>query len=317
MSRSSVNADLTRNSAAAGARQVAGLLAGAMPRLGSLVRLARPGDWIKNVFMLLPVPFALADGATLDPAAFLLGLLGFCLINSAVYTFNDLCDAAADRLHPKKRYRPIAAGEVSRPLAVGQIVVLLAAGTGLALAADRPGVGALCAVYVAVNAAYSTGAKHAALLDVFLLSSGFVIRVLLGCALVCAVASPWLVLCTSSLALFLGFTKRRADLLDGLDESHRPSLRGYSREFLDHAITICAGVALLAYAIYTIESALLVKSRAMASMPFVAYGILNYLRLANTGTHGGSPVEVAYTSRSTQLCAVGWILAVVWSLKPW
>lgn len=315
MSRSPVSFDLTRTAAAVATRRMARQLAAALPTLGALVRLARPADWIKNVFVLLPVPFALADGAAFEPAAFLLGLLGFCLVNSAVYTLNDLCDAAADRRHPKKRYRPIAAGEVSPKMAVGQILVLLASGTGLALAAGKTGVGALCAVYVGVNLAYSLGAKHAALLDVFLLSSGFVIRVLLGCALVSATASPWLLLCTSSLALFLGFTKRRADVLAGLDESHRPSLRGYTREFLDHAITICAGVALLAYAVYTIESDVLVESRAMASMPFVAYGILNYLRLANSGNHGGSPVEVAYTSRSIQLCGLGWILAVVWSLK--
>jgi len=117
--------------------------------------------------------------------------------------------------------------------------------------------------------------------------------------------------------LFLGFTKRRAALLDGLDARHRPSLQGYTCEFLNHAITICAGVALAAYALYTIESDVLLPGRAMASMPFVAYGIFNYLRLANMGSYGGSPVEAAYTSRSIQLCALGWILAVLWSLKTW
>jgi 4-hydroxybenzoate polyprenyltransferase len=286
---------------------------GSLP--AQLVRLARPWHWIKNGFVLVPVPFALAVGAKLDFAVFALGLLGFCLINSAVYTLNDLCDAKADREHPKKRHRPIAAGEVSTMLAIGQILLLVGAGMGLGAATGKAGVVPLCAVYVGVNLAYSLGAKHAALLDVFLLSSGFVIRVLLGCALVAAVASPWLLLCTSALALFLGFAKRRGDVLAGMDENHRPSLRGYSRQFLDTAITICAGVALLTYALYSMESKVLIPGRAMASMPFVAYGILNYLRLTSTGDAGGSPVEVAYTSRSTQLCGLGWILAVVWSLK--
>ena len=288
-----------------------------LPTLSAMVRLARPSDWVKNVFVLLPVPFAVAAQATFEPGAFLLGLLGFCLINSAVYTLNDLCDAKADREHPKKRHRPIAAGEVSGALAIGQILLLLGAGIGLCVATGKAGVVPLCAVYVGVNLVYSLGAKHAALLDVFLLSSGFVIRVLLGCALVAAVASPWLLLCTSALALFLGFAKRRGDMLAGMDENHRPSLRGYSRQFLDSAINICAGVALLSYALYSMESEVLIKGRAMASMPFVAYGILNYLRLTSTGDAGGSPVEVAYTSRSTQLCGLGWILAVVWSLKLW
>jgi len=102
-----------------------------------------------------------------------------------------------------------------------------------------------------------------------------------------------------------------------LDGHHRPSLRGYSTAFLDQAITICAGVALLAYALYSIESDVLRDGREMASMPFVAYGILNYLRLVNTENAGDSPVEVAYSSRSSQLCALGWIVAVTWSLGIW
>jgi hypothetical protein len=124
-------------------------------------------------------------------------------------------------------------------------------------------------------------------------------------------------LCTSSLALFLGFVKRRADLTAGLDSSHRPSLRGYSTAFLDQAITLCAGVAMLAYALYSIDAAVMVEGREMVSMPFVAYGVLNYLRLADTENAGGSPVEIAYGSRSSQLCAVCWVIAVTWSLGIW
>jgi 4-hydroxybenzoate polyprenyltransferase len=291
--------------------------------LTGLVRLARPTDWIKNVFVLIPVPFAwvaAGDGemaAAFQPAAFLLGLFGFCLVNSAVYTLNDLFDAEADRLHPKKCQRPIASGRVPVSSAAVQIGVFLLAGLALTLATGEAAAVALVLVYLGVNVTYSLGAKHVALLDVFLLSSGFVIRVLLGCALIEAVPSAWLLLCTSSLAFFLGFIKRRADLTAGLDSNHRPSLRGYSRAFLDQAITICAGVALLSYALYSIESQVLVKGREMASMPFVAYGILNYLRLANTQNAGGSPVEIAYSSRSSQLCALGWAIAVTWSLGLW
>jgi 4-hydroxybenzoate polyprenyltransferase len=156
-----------------------------------------------------------------------------------------------------------------------------------------------------------------ALLDVFLLASGFTIRVLLGVALVGVTPSAWLLLCTSALALFLGFTKRRGDLISGVDHSHRPSLRGYNVSFLDHAMIICAGVALLAYALYSIESKVFTHGREMASMPFVAYGILNYLRLAEMENIGDSPVDVAYTSRSSQVCVICWIVAVAWSLGIW
>lgn len=283
-----------------------------------LVRLARPQHWIKNVFVLLPVPFAMAaHHFTLDVTALCLGLLGFCLVNSAIYTFNDMCDAAADKLHPKKKQRPIAAGKVSRPVAITQTLVLQAIGCVLCWLADKPFVMAIVLAYVIVNVAYNTGAKHVALLDVFLLSSGFVLRVLLGCVLVSAVPSSWLLLCTSTLALFLGFAKRRADLRQGLDHHHRPSLRGYSMPFLDQAITICAGVAMLSYALYCIEAKVLITGREMASMPFVAYGILNYLRMADVEGAGASPVDIAYHSRTTQACCFGWIVAVTWSLAWW
>jgi hypothetical protein len=154
-------------------------------------------------------------------------------------------------------------------------------------------------------------------LDVFLLSSGFVIRVLLGCALVAAPPSAWLLLCTSSLALFLGFAKRRADLKEGLDHQHRPSLRGYSLAFLDQAITITAGIAAVSYALYSIETKLLLPGREMASMPFVVYGILEYLRLADVENVGGSPVDVVYHSITMQVCAVGWMATVTWGLGLW
>ena len=285
--------------------------------LTGLVRLARPQDWIKNVFVLAPLPFALKTGSHFDAVPFLFGLFGFCLINSVIYTLNDWCDATADRLHPRKCRRPLAAGEVPSYAAVLQMLLLAPLGTALVAASGKPGTALVVPLYVAFNIAYNLGAKHVALLDVFLLSSGYVLRVLLGCALVSAYPSPWLLLCTSSLALFLGFVKRRADLTDQLDPEHRPSLRGYSKTFLDQAVSICAGITLLAYALYCIEAKVLLPGREMASMPLVAYGILNYLRIADVEGAGGSPVDIAYRSLTTQICAVGWAVAVTWSLGLW
>ncbi len=283
----------------------------------SLIRLARPRDWIKNIFVLLPVPFALKAHAQFDPVPFLLGVAGFCLVNSAIYTLNDLFDADSDRIHPQKCHRPIAAGLVPPWAALIQAAVLFVAGVGLCLLTRRLDAVAIVLAYIAINVGYNLGLKHVALLDVFLLSSGFVIRVLLGCALLAATPSAWLLLCTSTLALFLGFAKRRADLIEGLGTDHRPSLRGYSLMFLDHAMSICAGVAILSYALYSIDSRVLLEGREMASMPFVAFGILNYLRLADVEGIGGSPVEVAYHSVATQICAVGWLVAVTWSMGLW
>ncbi|MCA9246257.1 MAG: UbiA prenyltransferase family protein [Planctomycetales bacterium] len=280
-----------------------------------LLRLARPWHWIKNVFVLLPIPFAIADGARLDVSTLLLGLLGFSLINSAVYVLNDLLDAEADRAHPTKCRRPIASGRVSHSQAIAMSIALLAVGIGLCLMTRVPQATAVALVYLATNILYCLWAKHVALLDVFVLASGFVLRVLLGCFLLLAVPSSWLLLCTSSIALFLAFCKRRGDLVAGLDETHRPSLKGYSLPFLDQSITICAAITLLAYGLYLVESDFLVPGRQFASFPFVAYGILHYLRLAHLEGVGASPVEMAYRSRTLQVCGFLWLAAVFWSLK--
>lgn len=279
-----------------------------------LVRLARPRHWIKNGFILVPVPFAVAAGATLYLPAFAAGFAGFCLLNSAVYAFNDVCDAEADRRNPRKRSRPVASGAVSPRAASVFAGGLLVAGVALLAMPGSVLALALAGIYVAVNVAYSLGAKHAALLDVFLLSSGFVIRILLGCALVDATPSDWLLLCSSALALFLSFAKRRAEMaaIEGVD--HRPALAGYTLQFLDQSMAICAGIALLTYALYSQEAPVFIRGRELAGMPFVAFAILQYLRLAYTEGAGQSPVEVAFRSVPLQLCAIGWAIATAWSL---
>jgi hypothetical protein len=151
-------------------------------------------------------------------------------------------------------------------------------------------------------------------LDAFLLTSGYLIRVILGCALVGAAPSNWLLLCSSMLALFLAFGKRRADLAAGLTSEHRASLAGYTLTFLDSALGITAGIAMFAYALYSQESPAFVEGRELVGLPFVAFGILDYLRVAMGEGAGGSPVEMAYRSRSLQICVLGWLIATAWSL---
>ncbi len=285
--------------------------------IGALLRLARPTHWIKNAFVLMPLPFAIVSGARVEPLGFALGFLGFCLVNSSVYVLNDLLDAKADRLHPTKRLRPVASGEIGAAQAAGFLAVLGAAGLGMLFATGHPTALLLALVYIAINVVYSAGAKRKALLDVFLLSSGFVIRVILGCALVAVVPSNWLLLCSSSLALFLGFAKRRGDLYEKVSTEHRPSLAGYTMGFLDHGMTIATCIALVSYALYCIDSDLLRPGREMASMPFVVYGVLFYLREVHAKGSGGSPVEIALGSRTVWACVIGWAVAVTWSLGLW
>jgi 4-hydroxybenzoate polyprenyltransferase len=279
-----------------------------------LVKLARPWHWIKNGFVLAPVPFALAVGAELDLAVFALGLLGFCLINSAAYAFNDVRDAEADRHSPTKRSRPVASGAVSPALALALAAALASIGLLLCWLTGRWEAILLSLIYLTANLVYSLGAKNLPVLDVFLLASGFLIRVILGCALVDAAPSNWLLLCSSMLALFLAFGKRRADLAAGLTSKHRASLAGYTLTFLDSALSITAGIAMFAYALYSQESPAFVEGRELVGLPFVAFGVLDYLRMAMGEGAGGSPVEMAYRSRPLQICVLGWVIATAWSL---
>jgi len=282
--------------------------------LVQLLRLARPWHWIKNGFVLAPVPFALVVGAELELPVFALGLLGFCLINSAAYAFNDVRDAEADRHSPTKRSRPVASGAVSPVLALALAATLALIGLLLCWLTGIRAAVTLALIYLTANLAYSLGAKNLPVLDVFLLASGFLLRVILGCVLVGAAPSNWLLLCSSMLALFLAFGKRRADLAVGLTTQHRASLAGYSLTFLDSALSITAGIAMFAYALYSQESPAFVEGRELIGLPFVAFGILDYLRIAMGEGAGGSPVEIAYRSRPLQICVLCWIIATAWSL---
>ena len=282
--------------------------------LRALVRLARPRDWAKAVFILLPVPFALRAGSTLEPVGFALGVAAFCLVSSGVYVVNDLRDAEADRADPHKCRRPIASGAVPPRVALPYGLALLAAGFALGFASGHRSVVTLLAIYVALNGIYSFGGKDVALLDVFLLASGFLLRVLVGCALTDAVPSTWLLLCSFWVALFLAFGKRRSDFARGSGAEERPTRLGYSATFLDQVMGISAGIALLSYSLYSQEAKVFIPGRELAGVPFIAFGLLHYLRLAHLNLVAVSPVEMAWGSRTLQVCALGWLLATAWSL---
>ncbi len=283
--------------------------------LRDYLELSRPKDWVKNLFVFMPVPFALASGAKLDVRIFALGLCAFCMANSAVYSFNDAQDAERDRAHDKKKERPVASGRVSLRGAYLWSASLVVASSTLALASGNHGALTVIGIYLGINLVYCLGAKNVALLDVFLLSSGFVLRVLLGCALLHVPPSNPMLLCSYALALFLALAKRRADVIKGLDGSHRPSLLGYNEAFLDHAMGITASMAVVGYALYSMESAVLIANRKFASLPFVMFGVLDYLRLVHVRKTGGSPVDVLLASPALVVTGIGWLLAVFWSVK--
>ncbi len=285
-----------------------------MVDVAAYVKLARPRHWVKNVFVLMPVPHSLAAGGDLDPTELLVGIAGFCLANSGIYALNDAHDAEQDRLHEDKKTRPIAAGRISEGAGRAFGALLLLGALALAWSTGRMGAVWITVAYILVNVVYSFWARAVALLDVFLLSSGFVLRVLLGCVLVHVVPSNWLLLCSSTLALFLGLAKRRGDVVRGVDDTHRPSLAGYNLSFLDQAIGITSGMAIVAYSLYCMESEVLVPGREFATLPFVVFGVFEYLRVVHVKGQGGSPVDIILRNRVLQLCGVGWALATLFSL---
>jgi 4-hydroxybenzoate polyprenyltransferase len=286
-----------------------------MTDVAALVKLARPRHWVKNALVFVPVPFSLASGASLHFGNFALGVAGFCLVNSAIYAFNDANDAEADRKHEAKKHRPVASGRVSRREALLFSLLLLIAGQSLCWSTGRADVLPITFTYVAINVVYSLWARSVALLDAFLLSFGYVLRVLLGCALLDVVASNWLILCASTLAFFMGLAKRRSDVVGGIDPALRPSLAGYNVSFLDQSIGITAALALMSYAMYCMEATVLLPGREFATLPFAAFGVLEYLRAVHVKGEGGSPVDLALSSPVLILCGLGWIGATFWSLN--
>ena len=280
-----------------------------------LVRLVRPRDWLKNVFVLLPLPFALGGGSLVEPAALVFGLVAMSLTSSAAYVFNDWWDAERDRRHPRKRRRPLAAENL--PAAAGPAVSagLAAAGASAAYLGAPAPAGLVVTAYLGLQLLYTLYGKHVPLVDVFLLSSGFVLRVILGCAVAGVPPSNWLLLCSSSLALLLALAKRRADLVEGLDERHRPSLAGYNRAFLDQGLAVSAGLTITAYALYCMDAAVLAPGREFASLPFVVLGVMECLRIVHAENGGGSPVDMLLSSPVLLACSIAWGAAILLSIR--
>src|SRR5919106_776287 len=240
------------------------------------LRLARPKQWTKNGFVLAGVIFsgeALRASSVVDA---LLAFIAFCALSGAVYAANDILDVVEDRGHPTKRLRPVASGEIPIPVAVVYAALLALFGLALAFLVGF-GVGLAGLGYLALQAVYTPFLKHMAVLDVMSISAGFVIRALAGVAAVGVPISPWLVVCTGLLTLFLGFSKRRYELyvLGEVAEAHRKNLKDYSVEMLDQMMNIMVAATIIAYTMYTYFA--YGHRYMMVSVPLVIYGVLRSL----------------------------------------
>jgi 4-hydroxybenzoate polyprenyltransferase len=247
--------------------------------LQAAIKTARPHEWIKNVLVFAGLLFGGKFGEVGAVVQATLAFVAFCAISSAGYFVNDLNDVELDRRHPKKRFRPIAAGELNVRTAWTLASVLTVGAVGLAFAINWK-VGLMVVGYGAAQLAYSFGLKQVVIIDVMTLAGLFVLRVTAGAAAVDAHASEWLILCTGMLAAFLGFTKRRQEAVSELHQGTdtRPVLEHYSLPFLDQMVSLVTTGTVISYAIYTVNSPQ-IGSQMMLTIPPVVYGIFRYLYL--------------------------------------
>ncbi|MGA8745785.1 MAG: decaprenyl-phosphate phosphoribosyltransferase [Solirubrobacterales bacterium] len=248
--------------------------------LRAAIKTGRPTEWVKNILVFAGLLFSGKFNQPHQVAEATIAFVAFCLISSAGYFVNDLVDVELDRKHPKKRYRPLAAGELSERAAIVLAPLLAAASIALAFGAVNWQVGLMVVGYGGAQIAYSIALKQVVIIDVMTLACLFILRVAAGASAVGAHASEWLVLCTGMLALFLGFTKRRQEAVSELHEgtSTRPVLEHYSLPFLDQMVSLVTTGTVISYAIYTVNSPL-IGSRMMLTIPPVIYGIFRYLYL--------------------------------------
>lgn len=256
----------------------------------------RPHQWTKNVFVFAALLFAQRFDRPADIARTTCAFALFCMLSGAVYIINDLVDREKDRAHIRKRLRPIASGRLSPALAQAFAALLVVVSLGLGFALDVS-FGTIAATYFAVNLLYSFYLKRLVILDVMTIAFGFVLRAVAGAEVIHVPISPWLILCTSLLALFLGFCKRRHELtlLQEGAADHREILREYNVAFLDQMISVVTASTVIAYALYAMSPEVQEKLQTHylgLTVPFVLYGIFRYLYILNMKGEGGNPSRV-------------------------
>lgn len=284
-----------------------------MRRVLYFIKLARPAQWVKNIFVFTAIIFS---GLVLDISPIVNAFIAFAmfsLASSSVYLLNDFIDIDEDKLHETKKHRPLAAGLLPRCVGLYGFIVL---GLG-SIITTYFSLGLISAVillaYLSINLGYSLGLKHLVIIDVLLISAGFVLRILAGAAAISRMPSTWLILCAVTISLFLGFTKRKAEIVY-MGESatkHRKVLAKYNESFLDQAISIVTAATVICYILYTVDphTVGMVGSRLLIfSVPFVLYGIFRYLYLVYHDKSGGDPTKTVFSDIPLLLTGGMWAI---------
>ncbi len=284
--------------------------------MANMIRLLRVHHWVKNLFIVLPVPFAIASGSEVPAAQLAWGLLAFSLINSSIYCLNDVVDEDRDRLHPVKKNRPIASGSVGSKQAIS-LAILLLAGSWLILVTQvsSPEAMWITAIYLVLNFIYSMWARDVPVVDVVFLGTFFSLRILFGCALLGVNASPRLLLCGTSIALLLAMGKRRAELEVDPEGDHRRSLNWYRVESMAICIRILALLVAFEYAEYCWVSPWFLTGRWWWSPVPVLVGLWYYQYRIVVKRDRRSPVELFLQSRRIQMILLIWCGLIATSIR--
>jgi decaprenyl-phosphate phosphoribosyltransferase len=285
--------------------------------MNNILRLIRPNQWLKNVFVFIPMFFG---GSLLDPGdirASLLTFFAFSFIASSVYCFNDINDVEADRRHPVKCKRPLASGAISIGKAWALMAIMLALSVGVTALLDSPDhmlkVGGILLFYYVMNICYCTKLKQYAIVDVCIIAFGFVLRVLAGSFATDITPSKWLVLMTFLLTLFLSLAKRRDDVIR-MNETGEPPRKNtirYNLTFINQAITVTASVTLVCYIMYTVSPEVtqrLGSDMLYLTSVFVLLGLLRYMQITVVDKKSGDPTKMMLQDRFTQLVVIAWAL---------
>ncbi len=285
-----------------------------MRTLRAILKTMRPKQWTKNAFVFTALVF---DRKLFVPDPFIktvLAFVFFCLASGVVYLVNDLADMESDRQHPTKRFRPLAAGELS-PVVAGWTAGLLGVAALAGAFAVDMGLGLILAGYLALQLAYSFLLKHLVIIDVMSVAAGFVLRVAAGVVVVQVERfSPWLYVCTTLLALFIAINRRRHELtlLAENAANHRRILNEYTVAFLDEMNSMVTAGTVIAYSLYTFSAPNLPSNHAMMlTIPFVLYGLFRYLYLVHVKGEGGAPDELILRDIPLLLTVILWTITVV------
>lgn len=280
-------------------------------------KMMRPHQYIKNLLVFFPLFFAkkITDISLLQSAA--MAFVSFCFAASTIYIFNDIRDIEKDKAHPKKRFRPIASGKISLKTAIVTDIVFLLISLAAAFFTGRNML-IIITIYLSINLFYSLGMKNIAILDIFAVSTGFLLRLLSGTeygAVNGVLPSHWIIIMTFLLSLFLAVAKRRDDLIlaeSGLDV--RKSISGYSLEFINGVMSIMSAVIIVSYLLYTLDPAVQTyygSKNIYATTFFVLLGLLRYMQITFVEKKSGSPTDIVYRDRFLQVTLLAWIVAFV------